>query len=328
MHHGKGVQRARRRSLGYVLAGVGGTLGAGAFWIGTSRRRAARWLRQILADARRQVAAAPAKPTPNAWSDNAITISWIGHSTTLINFLGIRILTDPVFGKHIGLSLGLGTVGPKRYVAPALSLADLPPIDVVLLSHAHFDHMDLPTLRHLAPRTFTVTARATSDLLVSPGLKQITELGWNERTTYRCDLGELQIEAVEVKHWGRRWPSELARGYNGYILRREGKAILFGGDTARTPLFLALRSRGPFAAAILPIGAYDPWIRNHCTPEQAIELANQAGAGYIVPVHHRTFRLSNEPMDEPIERFVAALEREPERVALRRIGETFVCPRT
>ena len=262
------------------------------------------------------------------WSDHEITICWIGHATVLINFLGVKILTDPAFGDHVGVSFGLGTIGPKRYFAPALRLKELPPIDVVLLSHAHMDHMDLFSLRHLPAKTFTVTARVTSDVLGGTGLQQVTELGWGDRATFHGANGDLQIEAFQVKHWGQRWPSELVRGYNGYLLRREGRALLFGGDTAETPLFADLRSRGPFEAAIMPIGAYDPWIWNHCNPEQAVELANLAGARYIVPVHHQTFRLSNERMREPIERLEAALHEEPERIALRRIGEQFVCPKT
>jgi len=270
--------------------------------------------------------AAPVKPTPFKWSDNQVSLAWLGHTSVLINFYGIHILTDPALGKRIGVSLGPGTVGPKRYIAPALDVKELPPIDVLLLSHAHMDHMDVPTLRRFDSGTFTVSAKATDDVLASASLKKITELSWNDRLTFRNKLGELQIEAIEVKHWGQRWPSERVRGYNGYILRREGKAILFGGDTARTSLFSDVRSRGPFKAAIMPIGAYQPWIWNHCTPEQALEMANAAGAEYLLPVHHQTFRLSDEPMNEPIHRLEAALEREPERLALRRVGETFVCP--
>jgi L-ascorbate metabolism protein UlaG (beta-lactamase superfamily) len=190
------------------------------------------------------------------------------------------------------------------------------------------DHMDLPTLRGFPKATFTVTARATRDLLAGPGLKQITELGWGEHTTYRGSAGELHIEAIEVKHWGERWPSDAPRGYNGYLLHREGRAILFAGDTAFTPALGQAHTRGPFEVAIMPIGAYLPWIRNHCTPEQAVEMANAAGAKYILAVHHQTFRLSEEPIREPIERLEAALAREPERLALRRIGETFEYPRS
>lgn len=186
--------------------------------------------------------------------------------------------------------------------------------------------MDLPTLGALsqwAPRV--ITARATADILEGTGLKRMVELGWGERMSTRTSRGDLEVTAFEVKHWGRRWPSEMERGYNGYILRREGKAIVFGGDTAHTPLFRGIRGEGPFEAAIMPIAAYNPYIRNHCTPEQAVELADAAGAKYIVPIHHQTFRLSQEPMQEPLQRFEAALECEPERIGLRQVGEKFAC---
>ncbi len=303
-------------------------VGAGTLWLSTSQRRAARWLRQMMADARRRITPAPVKPRPDQWPDDRITFCWLGHATVLLNFYGLRILTDPVLGNHIGISLGLGTAGPKRYIAPALRFRELPPTDVLLLSHAHMDHMDFPSLHRFGASTFVVTAKATSDLLTGMRSKQIVELRWNERTTFRSPTkGELELEAFEVKHWGERWPSEMPRGYNGYVLRRGGKAILFGGDTALTPTFAEVRSRGPFEAAIMPIGAYNPWIRNHCTPEEAVAMANQAGARYIVPVHHQTFQLSKEPLTEPIERLTEALHREPERLALRQVGESFACPK-
>jgi len=191
----------------------------------------------------------------------------------------------------------------------------------LLLSHAHMAHLDLATIRRMPRGTWTVTAKSTDDLLDARRLK-LSELGWGERATYQGPKGELVVEAFEVKHWGQRWPSEKPRGYNGYILRRENKALLFAGDTAQTPLLGKLRPRGPFEAALMPIGAYQPWIRNHCTPEQAVEMANAAGARYILPVHHQTFRLSDEPRNEPIERFTTALDREPERLGWSRIGET------
>jgi L-ascorbate metabolism protein UlaG (beta-lactamase superfamily) len=283
-------------------------------------------MRRLIADSRRTIAPAPLKPNPAMWSDDQITVCWLGHSTVLINFYGLHILTDPALGNRVGMSLGLGTAGPKRYIAPALRFEELPPIDVLLLSHGHMDHLDVPTLGRFAPGTFTLTAKATSDLLAGTPLKQATELPWSGRATFRNAKGDLQIEAVEVKHWGARWPTRRDRGYNGYVLRREGKAILFGGDTAQTPRFTDLRSRGPFAFAIMPIGAYRPWIWYHCAPEQALDMANAARARYLVPVHHQTFRLSEEPMSEPIERLAAALRAEPERLALRQVGETFVCP--
>jgi L-ascorbate metabolism protein UlaG (beta-lactamase superfamily) len=102
--------------------------------------------------------------------------------------------------------------------------------------------------------------------------------------------------------------------------------VLFGGDTALTPLFDGLRSRGPFRIAIMPIGAYQPWIWNHCTPEEALEMANRASAEYLLPVHHQTFKLSDEPMLEPIERLQEAISSEPERLAVTHVGQTFRLP--
>jgi len=320
------MQRSRRRFLACLAAGTGFTAGGASWWISVSSSRAARWARRLAQEARRKVDPAPFVPRPATWSDNHITLAWLGHSTVLVNFYGIRILTDPALAKHVGISYGLGTIGPKRFVAPALTPTQFLPIDVLLLSHAHMDHMDLPTLRLLASTPTVVTARTTRDLLVGTGLKHIAELGWGDRLSCRTNRGDLRIEAFEVKHWGERWPSELPRGYNCYILRREGRAILFGGNTALTPTFGDIKSRGPFEIAIMPIGAYRPWIRNHCTPEEALSMANAARAKFIVPVHHQTFRLSEEPRNEPIERLAAALQREPERLALRQIGQTFEVP--
>jgi len=181
------------------------------------------------------------------------------------------------------------------------------------------DHMDLPTLARLQKAEF-VSAKLTRDVVEASGARKITELGWNETSKLHFAAGDLEITGLEVKHWGQRWPKELERGYNGYVLRREGKAILFGGDTALTPLFREHRSFGPFEAALMPIGAYDPWIWNHCAPEQAAQMADWAGAKHFVPIHHQTFKLSNEPMKEPIERVEAALAMENGRLALRQVG--------
>jgi L-ascorbate metabolism protein UlaG (beta-lactamase superfamily) len=321
------MKKTRRRFLAGMLAATGATIGGGAWWIGSSERRGAMFFRKLMADTQRRIAAPAFAPRPHTWSENNVTICWLGHATVLINFYGIHILTDPALASHVGISLRLGTLGPKRYIAPALQLHQLPPIDVLLLSHAHMDHMDLPTLRALEPSTFTVSAKETTDILARTPLRQIRELRWNERAMFSCARGDLEITAFEVRHWGRRWPNEdVARGYNGYIIRREGSALVFGGDTAHTPLFKQISPRGPFLAAIMPIAAYDPWISSHCTPEEALEMTNDAGARFIVPVHHQTFRLSDEPMEEPIQRLIAATDNEPERLALRDVGEVFVCP--
>jgi L-ascorbate metabolism protein UlaG (beta-lactamase superfamily) len=218
------------------------------------------------------------------------------------------------------------TVGPKRLTAPALEFHELPKIDLVLLSHAHFDHFDLRTLHRFDGNTSVITARDTRDLLRWTRLRDITELRWGERKTLKTPLGDVDIIAFRVNHWGARKQRDTYRGYNGYLLERNGRRIVFAGDTALTNSFADLHEHGPVDLAIMSIGAYNPWIRSHCTPEQAIEMANAAGARFIMPVHHQTFRLSFEPLREPIERFENALRTQPERIALREIGESFVLP--
>ncbi len=292
--------------------------------------RVRRWIghlwREWTIESWRPVAPAFTKPEPSKWSDARVTIAWLGHATVLINFFGIKILTDPVLFPRIGVRLPGFTIGPKRLIAPALEFHELPGIDIVLLSHAHFDHLDLRTLHRFDENTRVVTARDTRDLLRWTHLRDITELRWGERKSLKTAAGDIDIIAFRVNHWGARKQRDIYRGYNGYLLERNGRRVLFAGDTALTDSFAELRKQGRIDLAIMSIGAYNPWIRSHCAPEQAIEMANAAGAQFIMPVHHQTFRLSFEPLREPIERFTAALKKTPDRMALREIGETFVLP--
>jgi len=296
--------------------------------IGSSRVR--RWLghlfREWTVESWRPIAPAFAKPEPLKWSDAQVTLSWIGHATVLINFFGVTILTDPALFARVGIRLPGFTVGPKRLTAAALEFQELPRIHCVLLSHAHFDHLDLRTLRCFDENTSVITARATSDLLRRRRFRDVTELNWGEGKTFKTAGGDIDITAFAVRHWGARKQHDDYRGYNGYLLERNGRRVIFAGDTAKTDTFAELRRHGAIDVAIMSIGAYNPWIRSHCTPEQAIEMANAAGARFIIPIHHQTFRLSFEPLREPIERFEAALSKTPERIALREIGETFVLP--
>jgi L-ascorbate metabolism protein UlaG (beta-lactamase superfamily) len=279
-----------------------------------------------IVESRRPIAPAFARPNPAEWSDNRITAAWLGHATVLINFFGIKILTDPVLFPRIGLRLPGLTLGPKRLTASALTVRDLPKIDIVLLSHAHFDHFDMRTLHRFDRSTTVITAPRTSDLLRWKRFHDVRELRWNERMSITTSAGKIDIIAFRIKHWGARMRRDTYRGYNGYILERNDHRILFGGDTALSESFAELRASGPIDLAIMPIGAYNPWMHSHCTPEQAVQMANEAGAHFIMPVHHQTFRLSSEGFREPIERFQAALHETPERIALREIGETFVLP--
>ena len=292
--------------------------------------RIRRWIghlfREWTTESWRPTAPAFAKPRPATWSEAQVTLSWIGHATVLINFFGVKILTDPVLFPRIGIRLPGFTIGPKRLTAPALQFHELPPIDLILLSHAHFDHFDLRTLRCFGKSTTVITARATSDLLRRTRFRDVTELEWGKAKSFKTAKGEINISALPVNHWGARKQRDTYRGYNGYLLERKGRRIIFTGDTAITNSFAEIGRHGAIDIAIVSIGAYNPWIQSHCSPEQAVEMANAAGARFIVPVHHQTFRLSFEPFREPIERFQAALAKTPERIALREIGETFVLP--
>jgi L-ascorbate metabolism protein UlaG (beta-lactamase superfamily) len=238
----------------------------------------------------------------------------------LLRIDGFTILTDPVFSTRVGLNFGPMTVGLKRLVAPALALPELPHIDLVLLSHAHFDHFDIPTLRALENRATTVvTAARTADLLRVRRYRAVHELGWGGHVA----AGPAAIRAFQVNHWGARMRSDTYRGYNGYTIEVGRHRILFGGDTAETTEFRALKSSRPYDLAIMPVGAYDPWIHYHCTPEQAWRMAEDAGAEFFLPVHHQTFQLSREPYLEPIERVYGAARNRPDRVALSGIGQEF-----
>jgi len=264
------------------------------------------------------VASAPHKPRPDLWPETGLHAAWLGHSTVLLKIDGFTIVTDPVLSRRVGLNFGPLTVGLKRLVAPALRAAELPRIDLILLSHAHMDHFDLPTLRALASKTTrVVTAARTIDLLRPRSYAGVDELSWGQ--TVR--IGDISVRAFEVNHWGARMRSDTWRGFNGYLIETPRRRVLFGGDTAVTTSFRALRSTRRLDMAIMPIGAYNPWIRAHCTPEQALKMADDAGAHLVLPVHHQTFQLSSEPLYEPIERLSNALAQAPERLALQEIGQ-------
>jgi L-ascorbate metabolism protein UlaG (beta-lactamase superfamily) len=292
--------------------------------------RVRRWTtylwREAIRERSRPIASAPARPNPESWSDAHVTAAWLGHATVLINFFGIKILTDPVLFPFIGIRFPGFTIGPKRLTAPALTIDELPKIDIILLSHAHFDHFDLQTLHRFDRSTAVITAPRTRNLLRWTRLRDITELCWGDRKSFATSAGKIDVIAVRVKHWGARMQHDDYRGYNGYLIERNGRRILFGGDTAFTETFRELREHGPIDLAIMSIGCYNPWIRTHSNPEEAIQMANDAGAKFIMPVHHQTFRLSFEPFREPIERLEIALRDQSERIAVREIGETVVLP--
>jgi L-ascorbate metabolism protein UlaG (beta-lactamase superfamily) len=276
--------------------------------------------RRISDDRARSVEPSPLVPRCSLWPQEGLHVAWVGHSTVLICMDGFTILTDPVFSTRIGVSIGPLTLGMKRLVNPAVQLPQLPVPDLILLSHAHMDHLDRPSLRKLENlKTTVITAVGTSDLVRVERYQAVHELRWGESR----QKGPANIRAFEVKHWGARTGTDVHRGYNGYLIEAGRYRIIFGGDTAYTDLFRKVRSSKPVDLAIMPVGAYDPWIQAHCNPEQALAMANHAGAEFVLPVHHRTFKLSNESYDEPIERLLLASGSADDRIAIREIGEEF-----
>lgn len=256
---------------------------------------------------------APVTPDLSDWGNQRLAATWLGHATVLLRIGGMTILTDPVLGNRVGIGLGLITGGPRRHVAPALSIRQLPPIDLLLISHAHYDHLDRPTLVRLDKNIPVVTSAKTFDLIHDLGFRRITEMRWGESIVHRG----LRITARQVAHWGARTFIDPHRGYNAYLLDDGKHRVLYGGDTAYHEHF---RDVGGVDLAVLGIGGYNPYLQSHATPEQAWAMADHLRAHHLLPMHHSTFRLSHEPTLEPIERLLTVAGNDTSRITMTQVG--------
>ncbi|MGE5400966.1 MAG: MBL fold metallo-hydrolase [Ignavibacteriales bacterium] len=276
-------------------------------------------------------AAAKNRPEPSRWLNDRLTLAWIGHSTILINLYGTWILTDPVFFENIGLYMLGYTWGPSRYTAPALSIEAIPKPDIILLSHAHMDHMDYATLMHIAEKfpgkIDVVTSFRSKDVLSDLPWKSVSEIDWGQDHL----VNGVAIRAYEVKHFGWRFPWERdrsrgfirdGRSYNAYVLTKNNKKILFGGDTANTEKLNVLKGEN-IDVAIMPIGAYNPWKMNHCNPEEALIMADNIQAKYFIPIHCNTFQQGREPRDEPLKWLNESAGNYNIKLGLNEIGQSF-----
>ena len=259
------------------------------------------------------------RPVPAEWPNTGLTAAWLGHATVVMNFFGTWLITDPALANRIGIRIAGITMGPRRLTRPALQAGELPRVDLILISHAHMDHLDLATLGRFPRDTRVITHRGVGDLLRR--FHQVEEIGWGERLAH----GDVVVEGVGAKHWGARRIHDQQRSFGGFLLEKAGRRVLYAGDTAYTGLYREYAARG-IDLAILPIGAYDPWIANHANPEEAWRMRAEMGASYVMPIHHSTFRLSREPMQEPLERFLAAAGPEQWRVVSRVIGQAWTLP--
>ncbi len=261
---------------------------------------------------------------PVAWPDERLTVANLGHATLLMNFFGVRLISDPTLFERIGVSLNpFFTLGPKRIVAPPLSPPELTPVDVILITHAHMDHLDIRSLKALPRKAVVVTARGCSRIIGPLGYGDVRELRWGEST----EVSGLRITAMGARHWGKRWPPFGADyGFASYVLEKQGRRMLLACDSAYTELFSEL-SRKPPDVAAFSISAYNPFIWNHANPEEVWRMFVESGANHLIPIHWGTFRLSREPMHEPMARLMAAAGDEEERIVIRKIGGAWSLPK-
>jgi N-acyl-phosphatidylethanolamine-hydrolysing phospholipase D len=254
------------------------------------------------------------------------SVTWVGHSTLLVRIGGVNFLTDPIWSDRAGPTR---FTSGFRYLAPGLELADLPRIDFVVISHNHYDHLDLPSLRRLAadhPEALFLVPLANGELLRDHGIDRVIELDWGGRH----QMGDVTIYCLPAHHWSRRGLRDQRRAlWASWAVTSPDRRFYFAGDTGEFQGFRAVGEElGPFDLVALPIGAYEPQAMMrpfHLDPEQAVRAALALSARRIVGIHYGTFDLSDEPTDEPPRRLRGAAEAAgfpEEDVWLLRIGET------
>jgi L-ascorbate metabolism protein UlaG (beta-lactamase superfamily) len=261
---------------------------------------------------------------PQLATPDELGISFIGHSSFLVQAAGKNLLFDPVFSTWLILL--------RRQRRPGMRVRDLPPIDIVLLSHAHMDHLDRSSLWRVARATRRRTGRApivvvpteVADVVRGLGFSQIIELAWWQK--YVVD--GLSITHTPAKHWGTRWITDGHRGYGGYLVEGGARRLYYSGDTAYFTGFHEIGTRLKPEVALLPIGAYTPdsYRAVHTSPEDALRAFEDLGAQWMVPMHYGTFWLSEEPLDEPLPRLLASAEKlgVSDRIAVVREGESWI----
>src|SRR5262245_4505483 len=232
------------------------------------------------------------------------SITWIGHSTMLVSMDGVTFITDPIFSERAS---PVSFAGPKRLVPPGVPLAELPPIDFVLLSHNHYDHTDLPSIAALVQRGSLVIVPLEMGALVRDVGGEAIELDWWQSIR----LGNVTVHCVPAQHFSGRSLSDGNRQlWAGWVVEGPTRRFYHAGDTGYFNGFKEIGRRlGPIDLAALPIGAYDPpsiMRAVHLNPEEAVQAARDLGARRIVGMHFGTFDLTDEPPDEPPSRFHAA----------------------
>jgi N-acyl-phosphatidylethanolamine-hydrolysing phospholipase D len=250
------------------------------------------------------------------------SVSWVGHATHYVRLEELSFLTDPVYSERAS---PVSFAGPKRLVPPGVPLAALPALDLVLLSHDHYDHTDLRTLRLIAARDIPFAVPTGVGELVRRVGGRVIELGWWESAS----VGGLRVHCVPAQHFsGRGLMDRNRRLWAGWVVEAAARRFYFAGDTGYFPGFTEIARRcGPIDLAAIPIGAYLPtemMARIHLNPEEAVQAASDLEARQVVGMHWGTFDLSDEPLDEPPRRFLAAAAQRglSDRAFVMKVGET------
>jgi L-ascorbate metabolism protein UlaG (beta-lactamase superfamily) len=267
----------------------------------------------------------PSLDPRSAWSappPTGLRATWLGHSTVLIEIDGLRVLTDPVWGPRASPSR---LAGPKRFQPVPVPLRALPPVDLVLVSHDHYDHLDYPTIRELAKREVPfVTSLGVGAHLQAWGIapERITELDWWE--TWRHPRAGLEVVAAPSQHFsGRGLKDRNATLWSSLVIRTERHRVFFSGDTGLTTEYALIRERlGPFDLVMLEVGAFHPsWGDIHLGPENALKAHALLGGGPFLPIHWGTFSLALHAWDEPAETLVARAPALGTPLVMPRLGE-------
>jgi L-ascorbate metabolism protein UlaG (beta-lactamase superfamily) len=257
---------------------------------------------KLVRESHEQPIAGTSRPVRLVGRDD-LGITFIGHSSFLLQIAGRKVLIDPVFSKRL--------IVLRRQRHPGLAVSELPPIDLVLLTHAHMDHLDLASLRRVIRTTRrlsgrspeVVVPRGVEDLVEGLGFSAVHRLEWWQSTA----LQSLKITMTPCRHWGARIFRDTHRGYGGYVIEAAGHSLYHSGDTAYFDGFREIGNRLHPEIALLPIGAYfpDTYRSVHTSPEEAVRAFVDLGAEQMIPMHYGTFRLGREPMDEPLQRLDA-----------------------
>jgi L-ascorbate metabolism protein UlaG (beta-lactamase superfamily) len=248
---------------------------------------------------------------------HGMALVWLGHASVVATLGALTLVVDPVLSRRIGPRIFGRTWGLARRGPSPVGSSSLVGMDLVLLTHAHFDHLDRPTLERLADARTSVVAARGCGSLVPKGYRAVHELGAGES----IELHGAVIEAVEARHWGARMVVDRKRASVGYVVRHAEGSVLFAGDTAFTKSFDRV---APIDVAAFGIGAYNPWEHMHATPEQVWRMFLSLGARFLLPIHHSTFELSDEPLDEPTRRLLDAAGDSGDRILTGVAGEIMV----